>query len=89
MHFPSKNFSLRKKRAASERGRKMAEARWRIDRQRRDELAGKDPAFAGLSITRRIIVIDREKTVREATIYAHDSDRSARKKLKDILTTPR
>lgn len=86
MHFSSKNFSLRKKRAASERGRRMAAARWANERRRQEELAEKDPAFSGIEIARRIVVIDRERTVREVTIYAHDSARSARAKLKNVLS---
>jgi alkyl hydroperoxide reductase subunit AhpC len=64
----------------------MANARWKLDRDRRAAMAAKDPAFTGLQIVRRIIVIDREQRVREAVIYAGDSARSARAKLKRILS---
>lgn len=86
MHYPAKTFSLRKKQAASERGRRMAAARWENERRRQEELAAKDPAFSGLEIARRIVVIDRECAVRETVIYAGDSLRSARQKLRKVLS---
>jgi hypothetical protein len=42
MPNPWKSFSLKRLRAASERGRKMAKRRWEIDRERRDALARMD-----------------------------------------------
>lgn len=63
----------------------MANRRWQIDRARRDALAAKDPAFTGLQIIRRIIVIDREVSAREAVFYDTDSARSARRKLRAVL----
>lgn len=85
MHFPPKNPTIRKIRAASDRGRRMAQARWKMERQRQAQLAAKDPAFTGLEIIRRIVVIDRETTAREAVIYSCDSARSARTKLRNVL----
>jgi hypothetical protein len=64
----------------------MANARWKMERKRQDELSAKDPVFTGLKIARRIIVIDFEQSVREAVIYECDSARSARAKIKSILT---
>ena len=40
-----------------------------------------------MRIVRRIVVIDRERTVREAVIYAGDSLREARRKQRAILQT--
>lgn len=62
----------------------MATRRWELDRARRDALATKDPAFTGLRIVRRIIVIEREGSAREAVIYETDSARSARRKLRAL-----
>lgn len=78
-------WTRRKMRAASERGRRMALRRWEMDRARRDRLAAADPAWAGREIVRRIVVIDHERTVREVTIYADDSLREARRKLRRVL----
>ncbi len=64
----------------------MARRRWELDAQRREALAAKDPAFTGLRIIRRIVVIDEEWTVREAVIYEYDSARSARAKLRNVLS---
>ena len=86
MHRPSKNHTLRLIRARSEKARRMAKARWAADRKRRDASADKDPAFVGLRILRRIVVIDLEKTVREAVIYASDSARSARRKIRAVMS---
>jgi hypothetical protein len=69
------SYATRRIRAASERGRRMAKRRWALDHARREALAGKDPAFTGLRIVRRIIVIDRECVAREAVIYESDSAR--------------
>lgn len=79
-------WSARKARAASERGRARAKVRWDRDRARRDRLAAADPISTGRTIVRRIVVIDNETTVREATIYSDDSYREARRKLRQVLT---
>lgn len=78
-------YSRWKAKAASERGKRMAKRRWQLDHARRDALAAKDPAFTGLQIKRRIIVIDDEVSVREAVIYKCDSARCARRKLRSAL----
>lgn len=82
------SYVTRKIRAASERGKRMAVRRWKLDRARRDALAEKDPSFTGLRIVRRIVVIDRECSAREAVIYETDSARSARRKLRSALKYP-
>jgi len=80
-----KSFSLKRLRAASERGRKMAKRRWEIDRERRDALARmdeRDPLrVLPDQITRRIIVIDNETSVAEIVIRKFDSTRSINRKL--------
>jgi hypothetical protein len=78
-------YQTKKRKAASERARAKARRRWELDRQRRERLAATDPIFAGLQIVRRIVVIDHERTVREAVIYAGDSLREARRKQRAIL----
>ena len=80
-------YLTKKRKAASERARAKATRRWELDRQRRERLAATDPIFSGLQIVRRIVVIDRERTVREAVIYAGDSLREARSKQRAILQT--
>lgn len=80
------NWLTRRKIAArSIKARERANRRWELDHARRDTLAAKDPAFTGLRIIRRIIVIDRELSAREAVIYECDSARSARRKLRGVL----
>ena len=78
-------YLTRKRKAISERNRARAQRRWQLDRERRDALAARDPAFTGRVVARRIVVIDRETTVREVTIYQDDSLREARRKLKFVL----
>lgn len=80
-------YNTRKRKAASERGQRMAKRRWELDRQRRDRLAAACPLARVDQIVRRIIVIDREHTVREAVIYAFDSFREARRKARKVLAS--
>jgi hypothetical protein len=68
----------------SERGRKMAQARWRKDRERQEALARRDPDPAR-GIARRIIVIEEERRVREVTIYEDDCLAKARRKVREVL----
>jgi hypothetical protein len=86
MHDHHNSLVLKRIRRASEIARKKAFLRWELERKRRDAIAAKDPAFTGLKIARRIIVIDGESVVREAVIYEGDSVRLARKKLRAVLT---
>ncbi len=85
MHTASKSFTLMRIQARSERGKRLAKARWDMDRARRQ--AEIDPMFNPSQIIRRIIVIDKETCVREAIIYKHDSARSARAKIKRVLSS--
>lgn len=75
-------YLTRRRRSASERARARAIRRWELDRQRRDALAR---ASGPEKIVRRIVVIDRETTVREVTIYEHDSQRDARRKVREVM----
>ena len=79
-------YALQRIKAARERGRKMAAARWRIDRMRRDQLAALSPERYPGRILRRIVVIEEERTVREVILRESDSEREARRKIKWVLT---
>ena len=79
-------YELQRIKAARERGRKMAAARWRIERMRRDQLAALSPEYYPGRILRRIVVIEEERTVREVILRESDSDREARRKIKWVLT---
>jgi hypothetical protein len=65
--------------------RRRALIRWERERERRAVLAAKDPAFTGLRIARRVVVIDGEREVREVTIYETDSVREGRRKIREVL----
>ena len=78
-------YQLNRIRSARERGRKMANRRWELDRARRERLAALTAEQYPNEIVRRIVVVDREKTVREAVIWSWDSFRSARAKLRAVL----
>lgn len=63
-----KPFSLKRFREASARGKKMAAARWRKDRERRAALqaqAERDPLRAPGKILQRVVVITQEQRVQE------------------------
>jgi len=79
-------YLTKKRKAASERARQRANRRWQLDRERPDRLAAADPMLRANQIVRRIIVIDREQTVREAVIYGFDSVREAKRKMRNALT---
>lgn len=85
MHTSYKSFNRKRQQAASERGRRMANTRWRNERARQDAIAATDPMRVTGKIVRRIIVIDNEETAREAVIYDFDSMRNARRKLNAVL----
>ena len=63
----------------------MANARWQRDRERRTALAKVMAEQYPNQILRRIVVIDRERTVREAVIFAWDSAREAARKIRRVL----
>lgn len=78
-------YSRRLQREASERGRRMAAARWAKDRARRAKLAAVSAEQYPTRIVRRIIVVDRERYAREAVIFTWDSAREARRKVRAVL----
>jgi len=53
----------------------MANARWKLDRERRDKLATLTAEQYPTKIARRIIVIDDERIVRETVIWSFMSGR--------------
>ena len=63
----------------------MSARRWAMDRMRREIVAASDPIKFSREIVRRVVVIDRETTVREAVIYAFDSQREANRKLRRVM----
>lgn len=71
---------------ASERGRRMARARWARDRHRRERLAALSPEVMPHRILRRIVVIDLERSVREVVIWSFDSVKEAARKVRRVLT---
>lgn len=64
----------------------MAQRRWELDRTRRKQLAALLPEQYPARIVRRIVVIDLERHVRETVIWNFDSARSARRKLRQVLS---
>ena len=82
----SESYYIRKKvKAASERGRRMANARWAKDRAERDRRAKLTAEQCPSRIVRRIVVSDNETTVREATFWSFESRRSWRRKELAVL----
>ena len=63
----------------------MAKARWAKDRTNRDRLAKLTAEQCPSRIIRRIVVIDHETTVREATFWNWESRRSWRRKELAVL----
>lgn len=82
------SYRTRKRMAASERGKRMAARRWELDAERRAAINAMNPIKFSGRIIRRVVVIDHEKTAREAVIYDFDSRRSAAAKLRRILLIP-
>ena len=83
--MPESYYIRKKVRESSERGRQMANARWAKDRIERDRLAKLTAEQCPARIVRRIVVIDNEKTVREATFWNWESRRSWRRKELAVL----
>jgi hypothetical protein len=78
-------YQRRLRKVASERGKRMAEARWAIDRKRRAALARVTAEQYPREIVRRIIVIDGEVRAREAVIFSWDSRREAGRKVRRVM----
>ena len=81
-------FQRRLQALATERGRRMANRRWELDRQRREKIAVLTAEQFPSQIVRRIVVIINERVVREATIWSFDSASSANRKIKAVLAAP-
>lgn len=78
-------FSRRLQRKAAERGRRMAKARWALDRERRHRLAALTAEQCPNHIVRRIVVIDGEQSVSETVFWSWDSDREWQRKERNAL----
>lgn len=78
-------YSRRLAKAASERGRRMAKARWTKDRMERDRIARLTAEQFPSRIVRRIVVIEDERIVREATFWSFESRRSWHRKERQVL----
>lgn len=76
---------VQKQRAISEHGRRMANRRWQLDRERREQLAKLTAEQYPTRIIRRIIVIDDERVVREAVIWSFDYAKDAKRKTRQVL----
>lgn len=63
----------------------MANVRWARDRARRTQLATLTAEQYPSKIVRRIVVIDHESTVREATFWSFESRRSWQRKERFLL----
>lgn len=64
----------------------MALARWEADRRRREAAAKLTPERCQNRIVRRIVVVFDEQRVKEAVIWDWDSNREARRKVKEVLS---
>lgn len=73
------SFSRRLQQAASERGRRMANARWTADRARRDRLSAE---MLPARIVARLVVIAHERHVREFTLFNFDGERQWRRQFR-------
>jgi len=65
----------------------MANARWKLDRERRDKLAVLTAEQYPTKIARRIIVIDDERLVRETVIWSFMSWRERFRRERQALRT--
>ena len=80
-------YFTRRRKAASERGKRMAKARWEQDRERRDFLAAHDPVVTGRVMRRIIDINETTGTMTEIVLRDFDSVREIRRKLKTIGLT--
>ena len=84
----SKYFNIKRQAAVSRTARDMANRRWARDRERRAAMERRDPAFIKRTISRRIVVIWRERIQREIVIFSDDSAREVRRKLNLVSVDP-
>lgn len=78
MHMHGETYSMRQIRLKRERGRRMAQARWKADRERRETLAAMEPLRAcemGRKLMQRVVVIGADQRAVEICRW---SDTSAR-----------
>lgn len=71
-------YQRRLQKAASERGKRMANSRWQRDRERRERLSAE---MLPAEIVARVVVIVRERQVREFTLFNFDGGRYVRRQL--------
>ena len=79
MHTPRQSPTRKAIQRASERGRRMANQRWKLDRERRDALAAldtTDPLRAPGQIVRRLIIIDADQVAHELIIRDYHRTRA-------------
>lgn len=80
-------FSRRLQVRASELGKRMANRRWELYRQRRDRLAAITADQFPDRIVKRIVIITNETDVREIVYRAWDSPRECKRKDRQVFTT--
>jgi hypothetical protein len=78
-------FDIKKKKRESLNATRRAKRRWALDRDRRDELAAKDPIRIGGKIIERIVRILNEREVRECTIFEFDRPCDVRRKKRALF----
>jgi len=79
MHTSRQSHTRKAIQRASERGRLMANQRWKLDRERRAALAAldtTDPLRAPGQIVRRIIIIEADQVAHELIIRDYHSTRA-------------
>ena len=81
-------FQRRLQKASSERGRRMANARWKRDRIERNRMALLTAEQYPSRIAERIIVIRNETEVLEVTIWNWESGRSVMRKRRSVMNGP-
>ena len=77
------SYTTRKIRRASERGTRLANIRWDRDRRMREAVAASELAKLDWTVVKRIVVIERETTVREIVFFACDRYADRVRKLRE------
>lgn len=78
------SYSRKLRDMASERGRRMARARWDKFHAERGRLNAIDPVRVGGKIVKRIVVIHDENCVKERTFYEFDRDCDWKRKKREL-----
>ena len=81
-------YSRRLAKAASERGKRMAKARWKREHSERERIAQLSADQYPSRIAERIVVIRNETEVYETVIWNWESHRSAMRKRRKVLCGP-